>query len=159
MTFKHSVPKHFPKPKLIRNKPLLTVEDLLVKVSAETKKKARHVQVLSIEPMRAVSLLPGYSVYRIVTLNNENGHRYKLTIFSPTRRIRKDTKIIIDDPCPVFVFRYEYALAKRGNAFIYRTNGDPPMQTNPRLRPGLSHHGVRAVIDLVKYTKAFKERV
>lgn len=156
MTFKYSVPKFFSKPKLLR-KPLLTIEQIAAKVKPETKLKSRKVKSLEISEMRGISSMPGYYVYRVVTQNQENGHRYKITIFSTTRKVTLESKIVIDDPCPVFVFKYEYALAKRGNAFLFRTNGEPPVMTNPRLRPGLSHHGYRALADIIKWTKKFKE--
>lgn len=158
MSFRFSVAKYFSKPKLVRAKPLLTIEQIVVKVRPETRVKAKKVRSLDITEVKPVSILPGYSVYRVVTQNQENGHRYKVTVFSPTRKITKSTKIVIDDPCPVFIYKFEYAMAKRGNAFLYRSNGEPPIVTNPKLRPGLSHHGVRAIIDLIKYTKSFKEK-
>lgn len=158
MTFKFSVAKHFATPRKIRDKPpLLTVKDIMAKVIPATKLKSRRVKTLSIAPMRGIKQLPNYYVYRAITQNQENGHKYKITVFSPTKRITLATKVVIDDPCPVFVFKYEYALAKRGNAFIFRTNGEPPVITNPRLIPGLSHHSLRALIDLIAYTKKFKE--
>lgn len=156
MTFKYQVARYFTKPQLLKKTPSLTVEQILLKSRRPSRLKARRVRVLSIDVMKPVSILPTYTVYRLVTLNEMNGHRYKLTIFSEGRKVTRKSKLLIDDPCPVYVYRYEYAMAKRGNGFIYRCNGDPPVMTNPRMIPGLSHHGIRAVLDLIKYTSRMK---
>ena len=119
----------------------------------ETIRKAKQVAVLEFNTMRTPAVLKGWTTYRLQTINTENGHRYRITIFSPTPRVTPKTLLMVDSPNPLFVFYYEYAVAKRGNAFIYRSNGEPPANTNPRMRPGLDHHTIAALRYLVKRTK------
>lgn len=152
MTFKHSIRPYFKKPQRLKRQPSLTVSQIVRRLSKDVMNKAKRVGIEEAYEGRTPAFLKGYTTYKFVTRNTENGHRYRLTIFSPTPRVTLDTTIIVDDPCPVFVFRYEYAMAKRGNAYIYRSNGDAPEVTNPGLKPGLSHHGVRAVQYLIKHT-------
>lgn len=156
MTFRFERKPYFKKPKRLLAKPRLTVAQIAAKVTNETRRKSMKVSILDFKEMRTPKVLEGWTVYRLVTRNNENEHRYRITIFSPTPKITKDTKLMIDDPNPLFVFKFEFALAKRGNAFIYRTNGDPPMTTNPRMVPGLSHHSLAALKFLIKKTVKYK---
>jgi hypothetical protein len=44
-------------------------------------------------------------------------------------------------------------MAKRGNAFIYRSNGDRPIQTNPSEKPGIDHHVYASIKWLAKNSK------
>lgn len=136
----------------MKKTPTLSIRDIARHVSQETRLKSRIVGIEQAYEGNVPAALEGYTCYRFVTHNTENGHRYKIAIFSPTKRVTLDTKVIIDSPNALFVFRYEYALAKRGNAFIYRTNGNPPVQTNPKLKPGMDHHVYRALQHLIKHT-------
>lgn len=152
MGFKTSIKPYYQKPKMLVKAPRLTIRQMAQKVSSETRSKSRIVGIESAKTGRVPRSLEGYTCYRVQTRNTENGNQYKISIYSPTPKITLDTKVIIDSPNPLFVFFYEYALAKRGNAFIYRSNGDPPVKNNPRLIPGFDHHVYRALQYLVKNT-------
>lgn len=159
MTLKFQVKPYNKVPKRLRNTPRLTVEQILEKVLPATKKRSRVVRINGARVARTPKFLPGWTVYRVDTQNTENRHRYIITIFTPTTLIRKDTKIIVDSPNPLFVFRYEWAMAKRGNAFIYRSNGQPPVQTNPGGRPGLDHHAYAALRFLLKESRRYAKEM
>lgn len=152
MGFKTSIKPYFKTPKLLARTPRLSIRQIAQKVSNETRLKSRIVGIEDVSVGRTPRVLEGYTCYRIATRNTENGNQYKITIYSPTPKVTLDSKIIIDSPNPKWVFAYEYAMAKRGNAFIYRSNGDPPVQTNPRLKPGMDHHVYRALQYLIKNT-------
>lgn len=154
MTFKFGVSPYFKKPKRLRKTPKLTIRDIAERIPQSVRMNSRKVGVISVKRGRAPAFLEGWTVYRVITQNTSNGHRYRISIFSPKRNITLDSLVIIDSPNPLFVFRYEYALAKRGNAYIYRTNGDPPTITNPRLIPGFDHHTYRAIQYLIRNTNA-----
>lgn len=153
MTLKFQVSPTTKPPKRLVKSPRLTIEQMFKNSTRQTLANAKNVRVLSMREMRTPKSLEGYTTYRLETVNLENGHKYNVTVFSPTARVSPDTKLLIDSPCPLFVFRYEYALAKRGNALIYRSNGDVPSTTNPRLTPGLCHHSIAALRFLVKNTR------
>lgn len=136
----------------MRKNPSLTVSQIARQVPQKTRIKSKIVGIEKAYQGNTPKFLAGYTCYRFVTRNTENGHQYKIAIYSPTPNVTLETKLIIDDPNPLFIFRYEYALAKRGNAYIYRSNGNPPVQTNPKLVPGLSHHSYRVIQFLIKNT-------
>jgi len=52
--------------------------------------------------------------------------------------------------CPDFLYRWEYALARRGAAYMTYGNGEPPTDTNPKLVPGMCKHCVALVSALKK---------
>ena len=54
--------------------------------------------------------------------------------------------------CDDFMFRWEYALAMRDGAQILYGNGEPPVDTNPRMKPGCCKHLI-ALIFLAKQRK------
>lgn len=154
MTFKHSVSPYFKTPKRMRKTPQLTIRQMAERIPKSTRLKSRKVGIVSVKRGRVPAFLKGWTAYRGVTQNTENGNRYRISIYVPTRNVTLDTKAIIDSPNPLFVFRYEYALAKRGNAYIYRSNGDPPNFTNPGLIPGFDHHVYRLIQYLIKQTNS-----
>lgn len=154
MTLKFQVKPHFKTPKRIKKNPLLTVQEIASKTHPATRKRSRIVRVNGVRVARTPKFLEGWTTYRVDTTNTENKHRYIVTVFSPEPVVRKSSKVIIDDPNPLHAFKYEYALARRGNSFIYRSNGQPPMQTNPGQIPGMSHHAYAALAFLVKESKA-----
>lgn len=51
--------------------------------------------------------------------------------------------------CSDFMFRWEYALEKKGGADLVYGNGDPPVDRNPALKPGVCKH-LLALIDRAK---------
>lgn len=153
MSFKTSVKPYFKTPKRLAPKPKLTIRQIAEKVSNDTRLKSRIVGIEDVwEGNVPRALGEDWVCYRAQTRNTQNQHQYRITVYSPTPKITLDSKIIILDPCPVYVYRFEFAMAKRGNSLIYYSNGDPPIQTNPRMRPGLSHHGYRVLQYLIKNT-------
>lgn len=156
MTRKFAVKPHFKRPKALRKKPLLTLREMAEKTPTSTRKLSNKVAILRVKQQAGPSHLPGWVTYILRTKNMENKHEYLVTVFAPQERVLSSDKIIVDSECPLFVFRYEYALARRGNAFIYRSNGDPPHSTNPGMRPGVDHHVYASFKHLLRSTKKYK---
>lgn len=153
MTLKYQVKPYFQAPYRLKRTPYYTVSDLAQRTVGPTKKRSRIVRINGVRVARTPKFLTGWTVYRVDTENTENKHRYIITVFSPTPVIKGSTKVIIDSPNPLGVFRYEWALAKRGNSFIYRCNGQPPEMTNPGGKVGLDHHAYAALKFLVKQSR------
>lgn len=146
---------YFRVPKRLKKTPLLTVKQILMVTSAKTVKNSSKVAIQGVDIRPApAAFLEGYFRYKLDTHNVENGHSYRIVLFVENPIIKSDTKVIIDSPNPLWVFTYEYAMAKRGNAFIYRCNGDPPIIKNPRLKAGVDHHSYAALKYLIKSSKS-----
>lgn len=148
-----SVRPYFKTPRRLRKTPLLTVRELAEKTPSRIRRNVKNVAIRDVRVGKTPKLLDGYVTYRVDTINMENKHRYIITVFCPTPRVKADSKVIIDSPVPLYVFTYEYSNARRGNGFIYRTNGEPPVQKNPRNLPGLDHHAYAALRYLINKTR------
>lgn len=127
------------KPKLLRRTPRLTAKELLSSVWPGDKERSADIAVKQAKRVRTPKALPGYIVYRVATLNKDNRHIHRVTLLFDGK-VAPSAKVIVDDDTFRHVFYYEFALAKRGNAFIYRSNGDAPLKTNPRNKAGISKH-------------------
>lgn len=154
MSFKTSIKPYYKTPKRLVKNPKLTIRQIAEKVPNKTRLKSRIVGIEDVWEGNVPRSLSeeGWVCYRAQTVNTTNRNQYRLAVYSPTPKITLDSKIILISPNPLHVFRYEYALAKRGNSFIYYTNGNPPLQTNPRLTPGMDHHMYRFLQYLIKNT-------
>lgn len=65
-------------------------------------------------------------------------HVYDISVPGVTRFVANG---FVVHNCADHMYRYEYAMAKRyGTAFIYRCNGEFPVETNPGLKPGICKH-------------------
>lgn len=159
MTFKYEVKPYFTAPIRKRKNPKLTAREIVSAASKNAVKKAKLVAIVNVEIKRTPKILEGYTTYRVHTHNTSNKHEYRLTIWSDTPVITSKSKLIIDSPNPVWVFTYEYAMAKIGNAFIYRCNGDPPLIKNPGNKPGIDHHVYAAIKYLSKNSKEIMLRI
>jgi len=152
MGFKTSVKPYYKRPKLLVKSPRLKISQISRHTSMDTKKKSRVVAIEKAWEGRVPPSLEGYTCYRGQTRNTKNGNQYRLAVYSKDKKITKESKVIIDSPNPLAVFRFEVALAKRGNAFIHYSNGDPPVMTNPKLKPGMDHHMFKFLSFLVRNT-------
>lgn len=127
------------RPKLLRKPPKLSAKELLGSVWAGDKERSADIAVKQLKKVRSPKQLPGTITYRAATLNKTNRHIHRVTLIF-FDKVAPSAKIIVDSDTYRHVFFYEYALAKRGNAFIYRSNGEPPLRTNPRNRAGIDKH-------------------
>lgn len=157
MSFKTSVKPFFKVPKRLVKNPRLTIRQIAEKVSNDTRLKSRIVGIEDVWEGNVPKTLSadGWVCYRAQTRNTQNQHQYRIAIYSQTPKITLDSKVIILSPNPLFVYRYEFSMAKRGNSFIYYSNGDPPLQTNPKLKPGIDHHVYRVLQYLIKNTNKY----
>jgi hypothetical protein len=127
-------------PKLLRSIPKLTAKELLESIWATDKERSMDISVRTMKKIKAPKILEGYGCYRFTTYNRDNRHVHKVTLFFQDDVISYRSKVIVDSDTPRFLYYYEYALAKRGNAFIYRSNGEPPLRTNPSNKAGIDKH-------------------
>lgn len=129
----------YSKPKLLRKEPKLTAKELLASVWPGDKERSKDIAVRRIKRVRSPKALPNYITFRAITMNKENRHIHYVTILFKDR-VGPKSKVIVDSDTPRHTFFYEYALARRGNAFIWRSNGDPAVRTNPRNKAGIDKH-------------------
>jgi hypothetical protein len=80
---------------------------------------------------------------RVVPSNDHN--RYVSSI----KFIDKNLNVKVSCSCGDYCFRWEYANHKVGASDIIYCNGEPPVETNSKMRPGLCKHllALRAFIE------------
>lgn len=154
MINKFAIKPYFKRPRLV-TEPVASVAFLFRNTARSHKEKAKNVRINGVKlanpPPNLTKL--GYMGYALDTTNTENGHRYLIRIFTKKPVITPRSKIIFESGVGVTVFYYEYANAhKYGIQMLYRCNGDPPVQTNPRLRIGADHHTLASIAWLIKNT-------
>lgn len=145
--------KPFSKPKLIRAVPKMTAKELLSSVWQGDKVRSNEIAVKQVKRIATPRILDGYIGYRVATMNKDNRHIHRVTLLFQDA-VSPSSKVIVDDDTYRHVFFFEMALAKRGNAFVYRSNGDLPIKTNPRMKPGISKHTYVALRYILKAARA-----
>lgn len=141
------------KPKLLKSRPQMTAKELLSSVWKGDKERSDDIAVKQAKLIASPKALPDYITYRVATYNKDNRHVHRVTLLFQGK-VAADSKVIVDDDTYRHVFYFEYALARRGNAFIYRSNGEAPVKTNPRNKPGISKHTFAALRYVLRAAKA-----
>lgn len=133
--------KPFMRPRLLRN-PKLTIVQLLKAYGAGSGGKgaqklaaAKDIAVRRLFTMQlsknTKAIPPDTLTYRVQTYSKHNKHVHNVSLFcvgsTHPADINPESKIIVDCSCASHVFQAEYHLAKRGNAFMFRCNGEAPM--------------------------------
>lgn len=118
-------------PKLLRTTPKLTVRQLLAAVDEKKREASKEI---AIKTMRTIAvpksgkIIPADTpAYRIQTYSKHNRHIHNVSVFIVDKQpFSADSKCIIDCSCSSHIFHSEFNLAKRGNAFLWRCNGQAP---------------------------------
>jgi len=106
---------------------------------------------------KKVRVVPkGSPYFRFVIFSKKQKHDHRVTIFVPNDdEFSAKARVITDCDCFDAMFRYEYVMAQKyGTSFMYRCNGEPPIETNPGMRPGICKHVRFALQHLLKRAKS-----
>lgn len=87
---------------------------------------------------------------RLVAKTKSEGHAQSdRSHYTTMLEVHGAGRVHLSCSCDDFMYRWEYALSIRDGAQILYGNGEPPVDTNPRLKPGCCKHLV-ALIYLAK---------
>lgn len=120
-------------PRKLRATPKLTVKELFDRVDAKKREAAKDIAIRAIRTMdrtkKASTIIPADSlIYRIQSYSKHNRHIHNVTVFVVDGQpFSSKSKVIVDCSCSSHIYQCEYNLARRGNAFLYRSNGEVPM--------------------------------
>lgn len=147
----------FPKPKLV-NPPKVTLEQAINAAWSDDMKNAKTVSLVSVKRFKPIKVR-GHLFYPIVgrTATDENGNRHKVTALFVNELLRRKTPIVVDCTCGRHKFFFEAANARRGLSFLFRSNGDRPEQTNPRMKIGICKHTIRTLAWAVRNLKTLNK--
>lgn len=119
-------------PKLLRKIPKLNVQQLLNLADQKKRDSAKEIAVKTVNTMtltkKGIFDPETTTTYRIQTYSKHNKHIHKVTIFVPNGQpFDKDAKVVVDCSCSSHIFQAEVLLANRGNALLWRSNGEQPV--------------------------------
>lgn len=118
-------------PRLVKTPPRYTVAQLMKTVSADRRQLVKNLAIKKLGTITlpiSTKVIPNDTLtYRSQTYSKHNKHLHNVTIFCVDgNAFNEHSKVLVDCSCSDHVFRYEWNLARRGNAFMWRCNGEPP---------------------------------
>lgn len=142
------------KPKLLKS-PSMSLVRLLRNSQAADIRSAADVRVMKIDNPRLPNGMDGWQFRKVKTITRGSSHQHIVRVYwqGEEEVLTPRTKVVVDCTCSRHKYFYEYANAKRGVSFIYRSNGERPDTTNPGLRPGTCKHVYKAATVMVNRMK------
>lgn len=127
----------------------MTIRQILAKTPPSRKSSAAYVKVTQLKVRKSPD---GYPMVLAKTIASHDArgerkspqpqHKYVTTIEVRGKHCR------VSCSCDDFWSTWEYALSKYGAAIIEYSNGNPPVERNPKMIPGACKH-VTAVAELL----------
>ncbi|QIG74846.1 hypothetical protein [Rhizobium phage RHph_N46] len=133
------VMKPLGKPRLL-HPPRRTVLQMLKLVSSKKREDAKDIAIKRLFtmdlPANAKTVSPDTPTYRVQTYSKHNKHIHNVSILLHDQAwpFSEKSKVIVDCSCASHVYQCEWHMAQTGNSFIWRSNGDVPLQnTTPTI--------------------------
>ena len=117
------------------------------------KRNTRHVV-----PVKLENKSLGYHVTTITKIPGQRARRHLVKVYPQIGykgRFNACPHILVDCDCQRFLFVWNFALMKHDAAIDDRTNGEPPIVTNPEQIPGACKHSIVALRLLAKQNPTF----
>ena len=86
------------------------------------------------------------------TFSQEKDKQGRTSMFKYSTMIEfyPEQKVKISCSCPDHLYRWEYALVRRNASYMTYSNGEPPLDTNPKLIPACCKHVIALARELKK---------
>ena len=119
----------------------MTMRQILASTPPSRRSASEWVKIIGLKVRKSPEGYPLVLAQTIAT-NYPDGRR---KIPQPTHRYVSTIEVrrqyvIVSCSCDDFKYTFEYALNKRGAAKIEYSNGEPPVERNPKLVPGVCKH-------------------
>lgn len=140
------------KPRLLR-KPRRTVLQMLKLVSTKRREDAKDIAIKRLFtmdlPATSKIIDPDTPAYRVQTYSKHNRHIHNVTVMLHDKQwpFSDQSKVIVDCSCASHVYQCEWHMAMTGNSFIWRSNGDVPLQNTT---PTICKHTYQALRYMLK---------
>lgn len=142
-------------PKLLKKTPKFSVIQLINLADQKRREAAKEIAVKTVNTMvltkRGIFDPDKTTTYRIQTYSKHNRHIHKVTVFCVESTFDKDAKVVVDCSCSSHIFQCEYNLARRGNALLWRCNGEAPTQN---LKLTICKHTYQALRTMLRMKKS-----
>lgn len=106
-----------------------------------------------VAPARIENIPRGYRVSTITKIPGQRSRLHRVTVFMERGYHGPFTRcphVKVGCDCERYKFFWNYALLQRDAAVRDRTNGEPPVVTNPEEIPGICKHGIIALRLLIR---------
>jgi hypothetical protein len=118
----------------------MKMRDILAKTPESRRQNAAFVKVRNIRVQRTAYQTLKY-IAQTYSTHDAKGDmkRGSPTVYETTVETN-GKQVVVDCGCDDFKFVFEYALNLKKAARLKRSNGEPPIEKNPRNRPGCCKH-------------------
>lgn len=119
----------------------MTIRQILLKTPPSRRQAADYCKIKEVKAVTKPST--GLVTFKAKTLSTHTPAGLKKSVWQQyvtTIALPPAKGAVVSCTCDDFMFVWEYALAKQGAAKIEYSNGEPPIDTNPQLRPGCCKH-------------------
>lgn len=130
---------------------MLTIKQLLRYTFTVAKKNSAQVEFSNIRRGYNKAGQPKYLVTAHSVKPNVRAHeaaRYKCSCTALDKKKLFAGPVKVSCACDFFMYYCEYALHKQGAADILYSNGEPPVERNPKLQPSLCKHLYAMLTDI-----------
>lgn len=118
----------------------LTMDQILKRTSRERLEKAlTTVKVSRIKLKLSKATKLPRAMAQVYSLDVMNGQRKTNKYVTSILFMRRKT-VLVSCSCPDHMYRWEYALWRKGAAELVYGNGDPPDETNPKQKNACCKH-------------------
>lgn len=132
----------------------MTIRQILVKTPPSRRQAADYCKIKEIKAVTKKST--GQVTFKAKTLSTHTPAGLRKVVWQQyvsTISLVPKHGAVVSCSCDDFAFVWEYALAKHGAAKIEYSNGDPPIDKNPHLRPGCCKHIYSLATTLIEKNK------
>lgn len=134
----------------------LTAKEIIKFATPAVKQASKYVKISKVTPgiLKNKSHKITAEAYSIATpdgVPKQRREKYKCVVYgiNPDARLNKD-QVKVSCTCAFFCYTCEYALKRKGAADIIHSNGEAPVEKNPKLIPTPCKHLYRVLVEMVK---------
>lgn len=136
----------------------MTLTQILQNTTASRVELSANVAVRSLKFGISKKLGIPKAIAQCYSQDRDSNGRPKLFKYTTMVEFHADHKVKIGCSCPDHLYRWEFALTKRNASYITYSNGEPPLDTNPKLIPGCCKHTI-ALITAMKKQKMLPKMI
>ncbi len=126
----------------------LTLTQILSKTTASRIELSAYVTVKNLKFGISKKLGIPKAVAQCYSKEAGKDNRLKIYHYATMIEFYPKSKVKVSCSCPDHLYRWEYALARKGASYLTYSNAEPPTTTNPNLVAGCCKHVYRLADEL-----------
>jgi hypothetical protein len=126
----------------------LTLSRILEKTTASRIQLAAYVVVKNLKFGVSKKLGIPKAIAQTYSKDRDKDGRPKVSKYTTMIEFYPENKVKVACSCEDHLYRWEYALYRKNASYITYSNGEPPVDTNPKLVAGACKHVVKLAMEL-----------